>query len=78
MRIDGPDAIGYLRIDDIAASTPHELRNMARQLENEGAQALVLDLRHLTGSCSPSRPSCSPIAFWIMVRSAESGPSNAR
>ena len=50
VRIDGPDAVGYLRIDDISASTPHELRNLARQLENEGASAVVLDLRHLTGS----------------------------
>jgi len=47
VRADGVGAVGYLRITDITASTPHEFRNMARQLENEGARALILDLRVL-------------------------------
>ena len=52
VRADGSDAAGYLRITDITASTPHEFRKSARQLENEGARALILDLRGLrfTGS----------------------------
>jgi carboxyl-terminal processing protease len=45
VRLDGPDPIGYLRITEIGASTPHELHKLAEQLESEGARALVLDLR---------------------------------
>ncbi len=44
-RIDGPEPIGYLKFTEIGASTPHELRKIAQQLESEGVQALVLDLR---------------------------------
>jgi len=47
VRIEGSDPIGYLQITEIAASSPHELRALARQLEVEGARALVLDLRGL-------------------------------
>ena len=47
LRLDAPDAIGYLKITEISASTPHELRKLARQLEAAGARALVLDLRDL-------------------------------
>lgn len=52
VRADGFDAVGYLRITDITASTPHEFRKLARQLENAGARALILDLRglRLTGN----------------------------
>jgi carboxyl-terminal processing protease len=51
VRFDGPDPIGYLKIIEIAASTPHELRKMAQQLESQGARALVLDLRgHIGGN----------------------------
>jgi C-terminal peptidase prc len=49
VRLNGTDPIGYLRISQISASTPHELRKMARQLETEGARALALDLRGLRG-----------------------------
>jgi carboxyl-terminal processing protease len=49
VRLDGPDPIGYLRVTEIAASTPHELRKLARQLATEGARALVLDLRGVRG-----------------------------
>ena len=56
VRLEGPGAVGYLRISDIMASTPHEFRNLARQVENEGARALVLDLRVLSLSGSPVHP----------------------
>ena len=44
----GYDGIGYLRIQDITASTPHELRKLAAELESDGFHALILDLRHLS------------------------------
>jgi C-terminal peptidase prc len=47
VRLDGPDAIGFLRITDIMASTPHELRRRAHQLEHDGCRALILDFRGL-------------------------------
>ncbi len=46
--VGGPDKIGYLRVQDITASTPHELRKLAAELESEGFHALILDLRHLS------------------------------
>jgi carboxyl-terminal processing protease len=49
-RIDGPNPIAYLRIDEISASTPHELHKLAQQLESEGMRSLVLDLRAIGGS----------------------------
>jgi len=39
------EPIGWLKFEAILGSTPHELRKLARQLEEEGAKALVLDLR---------------------------------
>lgn len=45
--VNGTDPIGYLKLNEITASTPHELRQMARRLEAEGARALVLDLRSM-------------------------------
>jgi len=50
VRLAGPDPIAYLRITEIAASTPHELRKLARQLESQGNWGLVLDLRGLGGT----------------------------
>jgi carboxyl-terminal processing protease len=47
VRLGDPDPIGYLQITEISASTPHELHALAHQLESDGAQALVLDLRGL-------------------------------
>ncbi len=48
VRFDGlTDPIGYLKITDIEASTPHELRKVAQQLESQGGWALILDLRGL-------------------------------
>jgi len=48
--LDGAPEIAYLRITQITASTPHELRTLARQLENQGNWGLVLDLRGLGGT----------------------------
>ena len=36
-----------VKINELMASTPHELRKAAQQLESEGSKALVLDLRNL-------------------------------
>lgn len=44
-KLDGPDPIGYLRIVEMSASTPHELRALARRLEDEGIRGLIIDLR---------------------------------
>ena len=44
-RLEVPDPIGYLKITEIAPSTPHELRKLARQMESTGIRALVLDFR---------------------------------
>jgi carboxyl-terminal processing protease len=43
--IPGPERIGYLKFEEILGSTPHELRVLASRLEDEDAQALILDLR---------------------------------
>ncbi len=50
VRLNSTDPIGLLRITEITASTPHELRKLAQQLESEGVRAVVLDLRGLGGS----------------------------
>jgi carboxyl-terminal processing protease len=44
-RIGGSDPIAYIRIRELAGSTPHELRNLASKVEVEGARAIILDLR---------------------------------
>ena len=49
-RLGSADSIGYLRIRDISASTPHELRKVSQQLEAEGLRALILDLRGLSST----------------------------
>jgi carboxyl-terminal processing protease len=43
--IPGPERIGYIKFEEILGSTPHELRVLAGRLEDEDAQALILDLR---------------------------------
>ena len=48
-RLEGPEPIAYVKINDLVGSTPHELRKVAQQLESEGLRALVLDLRTLDG-----------------------------
>ncbi|MDR3632566.1 MAG: S41 family peptidase [Isosphaeraceae bacterium] len=48
--VDGPGLISYLKFKEILGSTPHELRQLARKLEDEGAKALVLDLRGMSQS----------------------------
>ncbi len=50
VRLDGPEPIGYLKINEISGSTPQELRAFASQLESEGLKALVLDLRNATSA----------------------------
>jgi carboxyl-terminal processing protease len=50
VRLDGAAPIAYLCISEIAGSTPHELRKLARQLESQGNCGLVLDLRNLGGT----------------------------
>jgi carboxyl-terminal processing protease len=49
-RLGDTDSIGYLRIRGISASTPHELRKVAQQLESEGLRALIVDLRGLSST----------------------------
>lgn len=44
-RFEGTEPIGYLRIEEITGSTPHELRTLASRLESQGVQGLILDLR---------------------------------
>jgi C-terminal peptidase prc len=48
-RIDKEAGIGYLSIDDIKSSTLLELRQIAPLVREEGAKALVLDLRFARG-----------------------------
>jgi carboxyl-terminal processing protease len=45
LRLNVLDPIGYLKITEITASTPHELRKLAQRMESEGIRSLVLDLR---------------------------------
>jgi carboxyl-terminal processing protease len=49
-RLDEPGAVGFIRIGDLSASTPHELRKLARQMESEGVAAIVIDFRGLGGN----------------------------
>jgi hypothetical protein len=49
-RLDGPAPIGYLKLTEIAGSTPQELRAFASQMESDGLRALVLDLRQMQQS----------------------------
>ena len=44
-RMSASDPIAYLRLGDMAGSTPHELRKIAATLEGQGIKAIVLDLR---------------------------------
>jgi carboxyl-terminal processing protease len=43
--IPGPERVGYVQFEEILGSTPNELRVLARRLEEEGARAMILDLR---------------------------------
>jgi len=49
-RVDVSSAIAYLRINEITASTAHDLRKLAAQVESQGCQAIVLDLRSVGGT----------------------------
>ncbi len=46
----GAESVGYLRIREISASTPHELREVAQGLDGANLQALIIDLRGLSSS----------------------------
>ena len=48
--LDATAPIAYLRIEQIAASTPHDLRKLARQLESHGHCGIILDLRGVGGT----------------------------
>jgi carboxyl-terminal processing protease len=56
VRLDVPEPIGYIKVTDIGASTPHELRKLARQMEDEGLRALVIDLRGSRSANSTMHP----------------------
>ena len=43
--LDASAPIAYLHIEQIAASTPHDLRKLARQVESQGHCGIILDLR---------------------------------
>jgi len=45
VRVEASAPIAYLKVGSIIGSTPHELRQLATQLESEGYRALILDLR---------------------------------
>ena len=49
-RLDATAPIAYLRISEITASTVHDLRKLAAQVERQGNQAIVLDLRSVGGT----------------------------
>jgi carboxyl-terminal processing protease len=44
-RIDGPESIAYLKFGTINASTPHELRRAAEELDADPPRGVILDLR---------------------------------
>ena len=48
--LDATAPIAYLRIEQIAASTPHDLRKLARQFEGHGHCGIILDLRSVEGA----------------------------
>ena len=66
--VGGADSIGYLRIRDISASTPHELRKVAQELEGEKT-AGVLSL--ICGGYL--RPACIPRFSWRIACSTMAG-----
>jgi carboxyl-terminal processing protease len=46
-RLAGAGPIGYLKIQELLASTPREVREAAAKMEADGLEALVLDLRQM-------------------------------
>ena len=71
-RIDGLNPIGYLHIKEISASTAHELRKLAGQLESEGFRRLYLTCAGL-GAIRFIRRSWWRTACWREARSGRSG-----
>jgi carboxyl-terminal processing protease len=49
-RLDVAAPVGYLKMNEISASTPHDLRKLARQIENRGQWGIILDLRGVGGT----------------------------
>ncbi len=49
-RIDSSHLVGYVRVGSVTSSTLHELRHAERRLRDEGARAVVLDLRNTHGA----------------------------
>lgn len=47
--LEGTNRIGYVRISGFSRTTPEELRKVLKQLTDEGARSLVLDLRFNPG-----------------------------
>jgi C-terminal peptidase prc len=45
-RIKRAPQIGYVRVENIRASTLHELKQITRKLEQDGVRSLILDLRY--------------------------------
>ena len=74
----GPDPIGYLGSAEISASTPHELRKLAGQLETRGSPGAGARPARLGGRLRALRPCSWPIASWTMARSGGSGRPAAR
>ena len=79
-RLDGPGAVGFIRIGEISASTPHELRKLAR---------LARERRRPIGRARPSRAGdgestlirrlcCWPTACSRAARSVAYGRPKAR
>ena len=77
-RLDASAPIGYLRINEIAASTPHELRKLARQLENQGSLGRRARSARRDRAVGPSGRLAGRYACWTAARSGASGPSSAR
>ena len=48
--LDASAPIAYLRINQIAASTPNDIRKLARQIESRGHCGIILDLRGVGGT----------------------------
>ena len=77
VRLNRSEPIGYLTITEITASTPHELRKLARQLEARASG-------HWCSTCAAReaarsiRPCSWSTPCWIMVGSAASARLEAR
>jgi C-terminal peptidase prc len=48
-RMEPRGPLGYVRLETLLSSTPHELRQVERRLRSEGTRAVVFDLRSSSG-----------------------------